>query len=142
MLNIVQESPYQGVQFSSHVVLLKVAHGIDVFIEKVIVSQSGSCPVGVNVYGSHSFHEVKGVHEIVGAQFTFITVIIKLSSLEVSIQSLTMIVMFSYDFHQSLDQGVQLSVHVFGSRVSQFGMFSHVNIRVSQSGSCAVGVNV
>jgi len=66
MLNIVQESPYQGVQFSSHVVLLKVAHGIDVFIEKVIVSQSGSCPVGVNMYCSHSFHEVGGIQEIVG----------------------------------------------------------------------------
>jgi len=133
-----------GVQFSVQFSVLKLDHCGWFCIEKVIGSQSGSCAVGVNVYGSHSCQESFGVHDIVGGLFISCTVILKDSKLTESYQSLTDIVI-QKSVHASSYQGVQLSSQLLSLKLDHGGLFCIEKYNLSQNSislSEVVGINV
>jgi hypothetical protein len=131
-----------GVPVSAPVFTLNVAHVGRFAIENVSGSESASAAVGWKLYATACVAVVGGEPLIVGTWFgVALTVIANAVSDAFNVPSPTLIAM-PLVAPTSPAAGVPVSAPVLVLKLAQAGLFVMLNVRVSPSGSLAVGVNV
>src|SRR5688572_18319277 len=140
MFACVPTSLAPGVPLNRPVLVLNAAQPGSFAIANVKLSPSASFALGVNEYCDPWFTVVAGVPVIVGSALTELTVIENAATEAPICPSVTLIKMFAC-VPTWLAPGVPLSCPVLVLNAAQTGWFAIANVKLSPSGSFAVGVN-